>query len=357
MKILIICSSVIPCGGTEKAISNMAKLFSQIGNIETSIVSISSEITDIPAFDISAPIIHLGMNPLCQSLLGKIKWYYKVIPLLKNVIKKNEPDIILSIGHNISFLMPFVKGERTVYACEHIDFTTIPQLFRLCIKLSYKHLAGIIVLSNTAKEKMKSLHNNIIIIPNSINVQPLNPSLHKNNLSLIMVGRISPEKGIERIIPIANELKKHLSRFCIDIYGDGPMKAEIERLIRLNKLDNYIIMHGYEKNINQKYQESSILIMTSYNEALPMVIIEGNSYGLPVIAYENEGTDELIKNEENGYIIKSNDFKSFADKIYTLVSNNDKLHKMRNSSYKCSKCYSEDKIKSLWENLLTSQIK
>lgn len=321
-------------------------------NINTTIISISSKDNEVPAFEMSSPIIHMGMDPLSYSQFGKIKWYLKVIPSLARLVKKLNPDIILSVGHNISFMMPFISKRRIVYACEHIDFTTIPKISKLLIKIAYSKLSGIIVLSETAKRKIKSINKNIMVIPNSISIKSLHPLLRNDIFQLIMVGRISQEKGFERIIPIAKELKRHTQNFCINIYGDGPMRNEVENLIDLNKLSDVVHMNGYEKNIAQKYEENSILLLTSYTEALPMVIIEANSFGLPVIAYDNEGVQELVIDGQNGYSINSDDVKTFVDKILYLINDMDKLNAMRNSSYEISKLYSEEKIAIKWSKLL-----
>lgn len=352
MKTLIVCSSIIPCGGTEKAIANMLRIFSKSEDIKSVVVSICSNNNEIPAFEISAPIKHLNMNPLKASIFGKIKWYFKVIPYLRKTIKEIAPDRIFSIGHNISIMMPFMSKYCPIYACEHIDYTTIPKISRFFMKCSYRYLSGIIVLSETARKKMKYLNRNIEVIPNSINIKHLDISNKKNPTSFMMVGRISSEKGYDRIIPIAKELSKKLSNFSIDIYGDGPMRTKIENRIKSNNLQNVINIYGFEKNIAEKYKKGSILFLTSYTEAMPMVIIEANSYGMPVIAYNNEGVRELIRNDENGYAINSDDVNSYVEKILDLVKYPDKLNAMRYSSYKICEQYSENIVRSKWLVLL-----
>lgn len=351
MKILIICSSIIPCGGTEKAIANMIRLFSKAEYNECCIVSICSCNNEKPAFEISAPIKHMNIESLSSGLFGKIKWYFNVIPQIRKILEEVAPDIIFSIGHNISIMMPFSIHNTPVYACEHIDYTTIPNLSRFFMKCLYPHLTGVVALSKTAKTKMKSLNRNIVVIPNSIKTHNLNIFDNKDLTRFIMVGRISPEKGYDRIIPIAKALKEELTNFSIDIYGDGPMRAEIEKQIKSNNLQDVIKIYGFEKNIAEKYKGSSILLLTSYTEALPMVIIEANSYGLPVIAYDNEGARELIRNDENGFTINNNDVNSYVDKILYLVNNTEKLTAMRYSSYKMSEQYSEDIVNTKWLDL------
>lgn len=351
MKICIICSSVIPNGGTERAISIASKIFKSVDNIETNILSLCSSENDIPAFEYKCPITHLNLEPLKEKITDKVFWYLKAIRRLKKYIKSGNYDCIIAYGHNISIMLPFIRSKNEkIFAYEHINFDTIPALFHKIITYVYPYLDGVIVLSEIAKRKLTATNTNIIIIPNSI---PFNssveiPNIQTFNNRIIMVGRVSPEKGYERIIPIAKILKSRFPNWTLNIYGDGPDLPKIKEDLEKEDLTGYIICHGQVKDIQNEYPKGDILMLTSYTEALPMVIIEANYFGLPVVAYENEGTQTLIDDGKNGYIINDNDVNSFVDRLENLITNFQEYKVMSDNARLSASNYTIDKVRSKW---------
>lgn len=352
MKVLLICGSVIPNGGTERATSNLVKILDMNPLIQSEIVSIFSNEKQVPSFEFNCRITHLNEMPFASGIIKRLKWYRKIIRELKDAVKDTAPDVIIGIGHNISIMLPFIatSGIRT-FAAEHIEFSTIPAFNRQLIKLIYPKLTGVIVLTKRAQNEMKCLNKNIVIIPNSIPFNTKNTS-SLNNSSLIMVGRLSKEKGYERIIPIAKKLKESLPNLRINIFGDGSERSFIENLIKEAELQDYVILKGLDPNIELRYPENDILLMTSYTEALPMVIIEANSAGLPVIAYENSGVNSTIVEGVNGYIVKDNDVNDFVNKVKDLLKNRDKISRLSQSAIKNTQQYSESEIARKWDELL-----
>lgn len=356
MKVLILCSSIIPNGGSERAISNLSRILTDIDGIKHKIVSVCSNTNQKCAFEFLGEVIHLDLGNLKNNVLRKIIWYRRAIPRLKKVINTENPDIVLSVGHNISIMLPFIthKNCRT-YACEHIAFDTIPYIYRLIIYKVYPHLSGVIVLSNNAKYKMNGVNQNIIVIPNCLTFNPTTTTT-LDNKSIIMVGRISKEKGYDRLIPIAEGLKREISDWHINIYGDGPDRENIQNQIEEKNLSDFVTLHGLEERIFEKYPKNDILILTSYTEALPMVIVEANSFGLPVIGYENEGVNALVENEFNGFVVPSNNVSIFIDLLVELALDHKKLMAFSNNSLKMAKKYTYKKICLMWSNFLYAKI-
>ena len=197
----------MPGGGTERAISNTVNMLASESFLDISIYSLCSDGNSVPYYTFKkCKIHHLNLPPLQKSFLCKIKWYIKAIIKLRNLFLMVDSTIFLSYGHNVSILMPFVKRScLKAYACEHINFDTIPSANRLLMRLVYPLLDGVLVLSETAKRKMKNLNNHLYVIPNSISFS----SNHSSTLTdkrMIMLGRLSQEKGYERLVPIAKYL-------------------------------------------------------------------------------------------------------------------------------------------------------
>jgi len=355
MKILyFICSNISLPGGTERALSTTIKLLNSVDDIKVIVISLCTNENDTPYFKVDADIIHCSLGPLKESLIEKFAWYIKAIHTLKPIFRDSTlTDTIFSYGHNVSLILPFISTRARKYACEHINFYSIPKVSRLCMQLVYRYLDGVIALSKTAKEKLKNLNKTIYIIPNSIPFDVNEISPIEKEKTIIMVGRISPEKGYDRVVAIAKELRNRIPQWKIEIWGDGPDFNEIRDLYKKEKINDFLILKGSTKNITEVYSRASLLIMTSYTEALPMVIIEANAYGVPVVAYECEGAIELICEGLNGYVVDDNDYMQFADKIMQVISEDNIYKSFSNSSSEVSKKFSNDEIRKRWIELIT----
>ena len=93
-------------------------------------------------------------------------------------------------------------------------------------------------------------------------------------------------------------------------------------MIYLNKLTDSITVHGYlkRKEIDKLLNKSSIYLMTSYTESFGIVLIEAMSHGLPCIAFSSaEGANDLINNNENGYLVENRNFEKMKDIIIELI--------------------------------------
>lgn len=347
MKIVIIIADIKKTGGTERATCTLSNFLCDEHQI--TIFSLGKEGNPFFLLDNRVKLSFMGLEVIPTNLYEKILWYYQMWKILKLKLKDFSPDIIIGEGHNISSIIPFVKNKnsRTI-ACEHIDYESIPKWSQNLMKLSYQKLNYLIVLSKIAKDKMENLSNQIVVIPNSLPFST-DEIAEQNNDKIIMVGRISKEKGYERLIPIAKKLQVEFPKWTIEIYGDGPLKNIIQELFRSENITNIVINDPVE-NIKNKYLNSSIHLITSYNEAMPMVILEAQYCGLPVIGFRCEGTEALIQDGLNGFIVDSE--QEFYTNLKSLILNRKERITLGLNARKSAEIYDTQNIKKQWENVL-----
>lgn len=356
-QVYIFVGDISRTGGTERAVSNLFNILHQQG-INVSIVSLcsSKKCTSYYELKDSSKIMHLEEGYIPTNIFRKFYWYLKTIYNLKS-IQELQNSIFIGTGHNINSVLTILNillsSKSKLIFCEHIQFNTIPFISKCIIKHLYKKADAIVLLSELAKEQFinqTGINSNISVIPNSLpfEIKPSFKSLNRDRL--IMVGRLSKEKGYERLVPILKTLKYKNPKLKLEIFGDGPQKGFLIDLFSNNNLDN-VTINNPVKNISIEYMKSSVLLMTSYCEAMPMVILEANSCGIPVIAYECEGVNTLIKDGVNGFIIPNNNHNLFSEKIINLNKDENKRKEMFYNSLNCSEPYKENNISRLWEQL------
>lgn len=354
MNVLFIISSLSSMAGTERAVINLINILLS-KQINVTVLCLYKD-TGSFAYKINGNMVvkYLGLRQIPKIITAKIFWYFRLFRLLKSKVYDEKNSLIISVGHNISFLIPLIikhKSNTKLIAWEHINFNTIPKLSKFFVSLTYRKFNYVVVLTEYQKKLMHGINENIVVIPNSLSFLCANPAKLENK-RIIMVGRLAPEKGFDRVFDIANYIEEKHPDWKIHIYGDGDL---LDSLINTRKelgLENIIFFEKPVKNIKEKYLNSSILMMTSYTEVMPMVLLEAMSCGVPVIAYNDAGIDNFIENDKNGYQIKSNDLNSYCQKLSLLITDIDKRKELGKNAKAYSTQFSTENIALLWRNLL-----
>ena len=129
--------------------------------------------------------------------------------------------------------------------------------------------------------------------------------------------------------------EKH-SAWILEIYGEGSLRKELQDKIDSLNLTDTLVLKDNEKNIQSKYLEGSIYVMSSRYEGMPMVLLEAMSYGLPLVSFDCPcGPKDIIKDGKNGFLIKFGNTNEMAEKINYLIENENERIKMGKKSKNC----------------------
>lgn len=142
----------------------------------------------------------------------------------------------------------------------------------------------------------------------------------KNGFICLWVGRMVRIKRPDRLVELAREMKNRNLPITIWVVGDGPYRALLESVAKIENLPLSIL--GWRSDVIQLLLQSDSLVLTSDNEGTPVSIIEAQRLGRPVIATAVGSVSEVLVNEESGFVI---DFSAarFVDKLEILLKNND----------------------------------
>ncbi|MDD5445957.1 MAG: glycosyltransferase [Candidatus Pacebacteria bacterium] len=197
-----------------------------------------------------------------------------------------------------------------------VEYLRLRILYSLFVPFSTKN----IFLTSSQKEKIcnflpKKIKNSSknVVIPNFLNENfiSLKKRRLKKNLKFLFVGRLTREKGFKDLIKISNKTKILLS-----FAGEGkPINQD-------NKNLSYLGILGREE-IKNTYDDNDILILPSYTEAFPMVILEAMARGLVILVSDIPGMREIIKEKRNGYFFLPGDVEKI-EKIVTYLRSNPK---------------------------------
>lgn len=184
----------------------------------------------------------------------------------------------------------------------------------------------------------------------------------KEKIELVFVGWLAYRKNLKCLTSAINVLSHQGVNLKLDIYGEGPLKPEIQNYISKNNLDKTIFLRGWANSEVKReiYKRQPILVLPSIFEGMPNVVLEAMAYGLPVIASDIVTIPELIDDGVNGLLFNSNDENNLAEKIKLLGGDSELQSKfIHNAKFKIEQFSlntQSEKIDHLFMELVSSNI-
>jgi glycosyltransferase involved in cell wall biosynthesis len=163
-----------------------------------------------------------------------------------------------------------------------------------------------------------------LMIHNGIDVAPDLPcsSLPPTTAGMFIVlhiSRFDHFKNSGLIIEIADYMKRHDSRILFCLIGDGPEKNRLEELSRARGLENVLFL-GFQPQASSYLQCANIYLSTSTKEGLPLSLLESLSAGIPIVASDIPGHDEIVFPGDNGFLFPINSPDIAANYLLRLKS-------------------------------------
>jgi colanic acid/amylovoran biosynthesis glycosyltransferase len=153
---------------------------------------------------------------------------------------------------------------------------------------------------------------------------------------LICVGRLCEEKGQQLLIEAAARLVAKGVEFELVLAGDGPMRQELERAIEKNALGKFVRITGWidGKRVRDEILNARALVLPSFAEGLPVVIMEAMSLRRPVLSTYVAGIPELVRPGENGWLFPAGSVDDLTVAMeHCLALSPDELQKLGDSAY------------------------
>ena len=244
------------------------------------------------------------------------------------------------------------KNNKFVFSFSGLGYLFINKnLFTFFIKLIFFYFFKIFIKKNNYHlifqnlddynyiySKVKFDKNKISLIKGSgVNLDYFNYSTQKikKKITFTFISRLLYDKGIKEFIDASNIiLKKNIdASFTIigNIYKDNPKSIDEKLLIKWsNNKDKFYL--GFKSNIKDYIINSNVIVLPSYREGMPKILIEASALGRPIITTDVPGCRECVINNLNGYLIKPKNVSDLVNAIIKMVDYPSKLIEMGKES-------------------------
>ena len=342
-------------GGGERVVANMANYFVNNYSYNVEIISLGYQNDKLYyQIDSKVKIKYLYVDQENSNIISNILFKLKSYKRLNSYLNQyHEKHFVLGIGTYPNILLAHINGNNLIkIGCEHSYFNSLNKLWCFLRKISYKKLDATISLTNEGFNNLNNISRKCYVIPNARTFAPVNKDCTKDNKQLLFIGRISYEKGYDYMLEVFEKLSKQIPDWNLLIVGDGPLKDWLTDEIKRRSLQDRITQINTSKNIINEYLESSIYLMTSRNEGLPMVLLEAQAFGLPIICFNCQtGPSEIVTDGFDGFLIDPFEIDVMVKKIKILIEDEKLRILFSKNAIQSSDKFSEGKIYSKWKQL------
>lgn len=325
-KICFLIGNLNNSGGTERVTTLIANALAQ-KDFQVSILSLVDG--KQPFFELVPSIKTYSLYP--EKISFKKNFLGAVWRIRKFVTQYQIDTLIVVDSISCVFTVPALFGLKIKHICwEHFNFNVnLGVKYRdIGRKWAAKYCDYVVTLTKRDKELweqgIKNIKAKIIPIanPSPFEVQENIPSLDYK--TILCVGRLTYQKGFDLLITAWARVAQQVPDWKIVIVGSGEDELMLQQMAKDFAVEDSIVFAGQQKNMDTFYRQASFFCMTSRFEGLPMVLLEAQSYGLPIVAFDcDTGPADLIENKKNGILVEPLDTTELADGIIELMNLNE----------------------------------
>jgi glycosyltransferase involved in cell wall biosynthesis len=141
-------------------------------------------------------------------------------------------------------------------------------------------------------------------------------------------GRLSPEKGFDVLVAAAQRVAKRDPSVGFILFGTGACRPRLQRQIQAAGLAATFVLAGFRADLDRFLPHLDLLVLPSFTEGLPNVVLEACAAGIPVVATAVGGTPEVVEDGVSGHLVPPGDPEALALQIGAALGSGEKLEEM-----------------------------
>ncbi|MCH9727812.1 MAG: glycosyltransferase family 4 protein [Planctomycetes bacterium] len=314
-------------GGAEGVAAMMANHWAQAGDAVTLITLDSSE-TDTFQLSEAVQRYELAVMQDSKNLLQAVFNNRQRVRRLQEVIAASEPDVVISLTDrmNVLTLLATRKLNRPVLISERSDprHHPIGRLWSYLRKKTYPRATALVVqtegVADFCKQWMKGTP--IEVIPNAVPT-PRSPDIPVVTEQMVLsrppshiiygMGRLSYEKGFDRLIDAFSNLAEKFPNWKLRILGEGPLRESLQATIDERGLQEQIELTGWVEDPELHLDQGALFVLPSRYEGFPNALLQAMSRGLACISFDCEsGPADIAQEGLQVIIVHTKKFSKFS---------------------------------------------
>lgn len=274
----------------------------------------------------------------------------KTITSICHILEDKQPDIIhchSSKAGIVGRIAGAIKNVPAVFTAHGWAFTSGVSPAKRIIYAAIEHMMlgitrKVICVSEFDRQLAQRwfLHSysRIVTVHNGIVDKNFNSNIVREDflpLKLVSVARFSHQKNNMELIRAVEQINKLYSgSLQLNMVGDGPLLSGAKAYVTSHKLENDVHFLGSRTDVDDILNQNDIFCLISNYEGLPISIIEAMRAGMPIIASDVGGVNELVQDEVNGVLISRGNISELVDKLKYILERKELIKSMGEASRK-----------------------
>ncbi|MDW7656324.1 MAG: glycosyltransferase [Bacillota bacterium] len=298
----------------------------------------------------------------CIRQMHAITWYFLKLRRdyrrMKRAISEYDPDLIVVSYTYMLDVIPRRMLGRTVAQIHtsfqfHCDNSAI---YRKLDRYKQKIFRVVWVTGKSAEMAVRAGIDKSIAIYNPIKFSSDVAADVVNNRRVIYIGRISPEKQVDLIVSMFDDVVREykLDDWRLDLFGSGSFD---EKTLAILQKSRQIRHHGNTMDPAKELLQSALMMVASKYEAFSLAVFEANECGVPAIAFEfGEPTAEAIIHGETGIVVERGDIVGYKEQLYRLLTQSDLRSILAANAKTHAQSARIDLVLDQWEEQILSRL-
>jgi len=264
-----------------------------------------------------------------------------------------DNDIDYVIVHNMGKLSILFSALNFIKKCkiislEHVAFMSRPFYIRTIYYFLSRFYSRIVTLTKNDASFYNKFLKQVTVINNFFTNDSENVEYNTKSSKVVAIGRLTYQKNFDSLLNIWKSIILKNPDWILEIYGDGDDYDKLLCRINDEKIVN-VFLKGSVDNVADIYKSASIFVMTSRYEGLPMVLLEAQAYGLPIVSYNCPfGPSEVVLNNKSGYLVDDFNEYDFIENLNELMKSASLRSYMSDNAMKNSTKFTQDHIVNKW---------
>ena len=318
-------------GGAERALVNLATGLDR-RQFEPMVYSLGPR----PSGDRAALVERLEHADIETHFLDVTsRWQFlTAVRRLRRLLATQMPDILQTFLFHANVVGAIAGRRAGVKSIVAGIRVAEPNHWRLRVeRMALRRAAQIVCVSRSVADYSQSEGNlpagKLLVIPNGIDLSE-DLSTAKADLPALgitparcviaCVGRLEEQKGVDWLLELAPHILTALPQHDLLLVGDGDQRGNLEALARERKIADRVHFAGWRADVAAILQSSDLLVLPSRWEGMPNVLLEAMAAGLPVVATQVSGVEELLGPNDSQQTASVGDGDAFSERVITIAS-------------------------------------
>lgn len=311
---------ILMCGSDRKEKGGMNSVIDQLMNHDWG-----------ERFQFSYLATHITGNPIKKTL-----FFANAYKKLKKYIKNNTFDLIhIHMSYKGSFYRKYYvaklckkKNKKVIIHLHGSEFKDFYNSGNKRRKKEIQELFTIadasIVLGEDWKQFILGIapNANVIVINNAVALPNISSRVNRDSRTFLFLGALIQRKGVMDLLEAVKQMKnRSVLNFRVLIAGSGAEETRLREYVKQKGLQSDVEFLGWitKEQKPSLLAKADVLVLPSYNEGLPIAILEAMSYALPIISTNVGSIAEAVQEDVNGFLIAPGDVNALADSMVKLT--------------------------------------